>query len=482
MKQPRYIKLWARNYSGLLMMSTILAAWRQPSKPAMTVRIGDMLSAPENGLQTCHFSRAGLERQTASFRRQISAPRFRPKQHVRIALSALRRFLKRAKSIERRSRHNLDQPRAKRLFGEYVSAQLELNHFLWLVFWFEVVVEPLIQERLSRSQLDPDVEERLLQMTMTRTVRPLSVTLDRSLMRLALRRLSSTERQQRLKRLTKAYAWIPMYDFADRPLTVSQLRRQLRQHERRSAKEIRQELKQLAVNPAAINRRFKQSISLLKHDRLLQRLIVLAHGYVNLKDLRDDYRRQAYFFLNRFFERFGRAYGAVKNDLVYLTFEEVQRLSPEKFPIARSELAARRRSYLMLMQNGRLSVITGRKIAGTVRRLAEKQSTTVTTFPGQPASPGNVRGRVRIVQKHRDFSRFRSGDILVTTMTHPEFMPIIRQASAIVTDEGGLTCHAAIVARELKIPCIIGTKIATHVLKNDDKIHVDATHGIVKKL
>ena len=70
--------------------------------------------------------------------------------------------------------------------------------------------------------------------------------------------------------------------------------------------------------------------------------------------------------------------------------------------------------------------------------------------------------------------------MLITVMTHPEFLPIMRQAKAIVTDEGGITCHAAISAREFKVPCIIGTKIATKVLKDGDMVEVDAERGIVR--
>ena len=67
-------------------------------------------------------------------------------------------------------------------------------------------------------------------------------------------------------------------------------------------------------------------------------------------------------------------------------------------------------------------------------------------------------------------------------MTTPDLMPTIKQAKAIITDEGGLTCHAAIISRELGIPCIIGTKIATKVLKNGDLVEVDAEKGILKIL
>ncbi|HLB51034.1 MAG TPA: PEP-utilizing enzyme, partial [Patescibacteria group bacterium] len=72
------------------------------------------------------------------------------------------------------------------------------------------------------------------------------------------------------------------------------------------------------------------------------------------------------------------------------------------------------------------------------------------------------------------------GEILVTAMTTPDYLPAMHQAAAFITDEGGITCHAAIVARELKKPCIIGTKIATQVLKDGMLVEIDADNGIVR--
>ena len=73
----------------------------------------------------------------------------------------------------------------------------------------------------------------------------------------------------------------------------------------------------------------------------------------------------------------------------------------------------------------------------------------------------------------------RKGDVLVATMTKPDCVGAMKKAAAIITDEGGITCHAAIVARELGIPCIIGTKIATQVLRDGDEVEVDANKGTV---
>ncbi len=76
----------------------------------------------------------------------------------------------------------------------------------------------------------------------------------------------------------------------------------------------------------------------------------------------------------------------------------------------------------------------------------------------------------------------RKGEIIVANMTHPDYIPAIRKARAIVTDEGGVVCHAAIISRELKIPCIIGTGEATKVFKDGDRVEVDALRGVVKKI
>lgn len=76
----------------------------------------------------------------------------------------------------------------------------------------------------------------------------------------------------------------------------------------------------------------------------------------------------------------------------------------------------------------------------------------------------------------------KKGNILITGMTRPEILPVIKLASAIVTDEGGITCHAAIVAREFNIPCVVGTLFATKVLKDGDVIEVNANQGIVRKI
>ena len=106
----------------------------------------------------------------------------------------------------------------------------------------------------------------------------------------------------------------------------------------------------------------------------------------------------------------------------------------------------------------------------------------ITELKGSIAFKGIIRGRAKIVNAIDDMKKFEEGDILVSIQSSPSLMPAIIKCSAIVTDEGGIMCHASVISRELKKPCIIGTKIATKVLKDGMMIEVDAQKGIVKIL
>lgn len=106
----------------------------------------------------------------------------------------------------------------------------------------------------------------------------------------------------------------------------------------------------------------------------------------------------------------------------------------------------------------------------------------VDELKGECAYPGKISGRVCIVNRASEMGKFQDQDILVSNVTDPSLLPIMKKASAFVTNMGGLTCHAAIVARELHVPCVVGTKIATHIFQDGDLVEVDATNGIVKRI
>lgn len=106
----------------------------------------------------------------------------------------------------------------------------------------------------------------------------------------------------------------------------------------------------------------------------------------------------------------------------------------------------------------------------------------VMELKGQPACIGKAQGIVRIINTVEDMKKMNTGDILVSMATTPDLVPAMRKASAIITEQGGITSHAAIVSRELHVPCVIGTLIATRVLNDGDEVEVDASAGRVTVL
>ena len=98
---------------------------------------------------------------------------------------------------------------------------------------------------------------------------------------------------------------------------------------------------------------------------------------------------------------------------------------------------------------------------------------------GLAVSPGVATGKVKIVQGIDDISKIQKGDILVTIMTSPDLVPSMSRSAAIITDQGGLTSHAAIVSREMGLPAVVGTKIATKILQDGQIVTVDAHNGII---
>lgn len=114
--------------------------------------------------------------------------------------------------------------------------------------------------------------------------------------------------------------------------------------------------------------------------------------------------------------------------------------------------------------------------------ISEHESVEAKHVRGNIAFPGKISGTARIIHDSSEISKVNKGDILITWQTTPEFIPAMKKAAGFVTDVGGITSHAAIVAREMKKPCIIGTKHATKIFKDGELIEVDAERGMIKKL
>ncbi len=183
----------------------------------------------------------------------------------------------------------------------------------------------------------------------------------------------------------------------------------------------------------------------------------------------------------------GSRFGLSREDVSRYTIDEIKELlSSGKKPAA--ELKRRREectAFVYLIDKNKREgysehVFKGKQaeeILGVVQPKAEGE------IKGHVASAPvkSIRGRVQVIFD-TSTQKFEPGSILVATMTRPDFVPIMRKAAAIITDEGGLTCHAAVISREFHVPCIIGTRIATKMLKDGDIVEMDCVTGVVRKL
>ncbi|KKQ27702.1 MAG: Phosphoenolpyruvate synthase/pyruvate phosphate dikinase [Candidatus Magasanikbacteria bacterium GW2011_GWC2_37_14] len=200
----------------------------------------------------------------------------------------------------------------------------------------------------------------------------------------------------------------------------------------------------------------------IPHIRMIRRICVIEAGY-NIREL---------------FYELGRKVNL--NDVALAYYWEIRDLLEGKI-VDKDKIVKRKNSYSFILI-GNNFYECGEKEAIELKKKIESEVVLGNEIKGQTACLGKVTGRVKVLHSVKDLGRVERGDILVTSMTMPDYIPAMEKAIAFVTDEGGLSCHAAIVAREMNKPCVIGTKIATKMFKDGDLVEVDAARGIVRKI
>lgn len=215
-----------------------------------------------------------------------------------------------------------------------------------------------------------------------------------------------------------------------------------------------------------------------KHLRLIQDLQTTAL----MQDKKKEICTFAQYALHKaIFKRFASRFNIRTVDCIKFHHEELWHGLQDNGVAIRKMLPERLQAMTVVGVKDGMYIIGGRKAVEIFEKFDEKIED-IKKFKGNSASLGVVRGVARVLISTQELKKMNKGDILITTMTTPDFVMAMKKAAAIVTDEGGMTSHAAIISRELGIPCIVGTKVATQVLRDGDMIEVDANKGVVKIL
>lgn len=193
-------------------------------------------------------------------------------------------------------------------------------------------------------------------------------------------------------------------------------------------------------------------------------------------DIRKETGEFLYELENRLMESVPEIFPEIKN------FEDViliQEFANKKFPLV-EELEKRKHHYILFshfLETDKSFEELSREHGFEI--IEDKIDGKIT---GMVVVEGNVTGRVKLIFKQEDVAKVNRGDILVASMTTPDHIIAMDKAGAFITDEGGITCHAAIIAREFGKPCIVGTGNATKILRDNDLVFVDGKNGVVKKI
>jgi len=235
--------------------------------------------------------------------------------------------------------------------------------------------------------------------------------------------------------------------------------------------------------------REKQQDALMKKlnpPQKIRALIVALRQMSYLQDLKKTTQTRSHPLLQLVVNaEIARRLNIPRDMLNYLHCDEIkQYLVKGKMPPAAYKDAQERMKYgILILKGNTYAWLTGDKAREFTRvNGLDVAVQDVKELKGTSASKGKATGTVKVCRTSPEAAKVKDGDILVTAMTTPDFVPAMKRAAAIITDEGGITCHAAIVSRELGKPCVIGTKIATKVLKDGDMVEVDAEKGVVRKI
>ncbi len=287
---------------------------------------------------------------------------------------------------------------------------------------------------------------------------------------------------QACEKAAKNFSWIKTNYHIAPALTPQEIKeealRESHNYGSRLSKRIKMEKTRVKENKKK-KAALRQKLNLSEN---LQRVLEIAEIFTAIQDKRKELVLRVNFLLFRALKAVAEK-GKIEDKLIYYLMPD-EFFEKSKFQrVNWQEIKERRdQGALMILDSGQYYIVPKSIYEKEIALENFFQISASTEVKGAVAYQGKVRGIARVVRNVHEISKFGVGEILIANQTTPEFIPAMKKALAFVTDQGGITCHAAIVAREMKKPCVIGTKIATKIFKEGDVVEVDATRGIVRKI
>ncbi len=279
--------------------------------------------------------------------------------------------------------------------------------------------------------------------------------------------------------VARDYGRFNVYSLNEEPYSAEYFRKLKKTLKEKELKTIKNQLRKNHLE-------FGKFIKSVKDENLKAKCI-LMHEYAFIRTDRVDAFKHALFCAISFFDRLVEIINKpdwARREAINLLPEEIKQILFYKNTPALNDI--KKRSYGKCIfdyhKGKKMIFITDKKEIEKIKKMVEGDYKKSNIIKGVIANGGKTTGKVVVVLNKEELKKVQKGEVLVAASTEPIYTPFMKNSIAIITDEGGITSHAAIISRELGIPCIIGTKIATKVLKDGDLVEVDANKGIVKIL
>jgi phosphohistidine swiveling domain-containing protein len=285
-------------------------------------------------------------------------------------------------------------------------------------------------------------------------------------------------------RLSNDFGWIPFgYDgpeYWDADYFISRLKKIAKTRQNNLEKEI----KIIIEKDRLIRDKQKKLLKKYEITDENKRFLKIMQAMTVWTDERKALDYKLNYFYAQIMRELEKRYKIPYENLKFLFVEELEKIKNNREYILKETEKRINNEFVTEFSNGKGGIVSEKKKIKFFAEL-ESQMKLSKELRGTVASRGNKNvytGKVKILSAARDGHKIKKGDFLVAPMTTPDYILAMKRAAGFITDEGGVTCHAAIIAREMNKPCIIGTRNATKVLKDGDIIEIDMKKGVIKKI
>ncbi len=307
-------------------------------------------------------------------------------------------------------------------------------------------------------------------------IKKLGYPLDSPKLKAALKKKSRL--QKKINCHVSNYAWLNIQYMIGKPWSIDDFFLRLKR-----VSNPEEELGEQEEKKAETEQGVQKIIKKFNFSKKMVGIVEAVREYVFLRTYRKDVTTLSDYKIRPLLSEIGRRFGFSFEEITFYLAEEIYELLTNGKKLKKTAIKERMDDFAILADKKGVKVIVGKSLKDYKKVWGERiVKEKIRELQGDIASKGYGKGKVRVLVDRKLIPSLQQGEVLVTTMTTPDFVPAMQKAVAIVTDEGGILCHAAIISREFGIPCIVGTENATKIFKDGDLVEVDAEKGVVKKL